>query len=609
MSFRSCFFSALAFSLALAGCSGSRPVSPQTGGIMLDTPQSVSPGSIAPAPMAKTAILPSSVMNVRPQSAIQGLNWVQIPGAANFAAAAPDGSLWALSTAPSGADKYIWHYVSGTWTNISGLASRIAVAPNGTLYAINSGGGAYSYDGASWTALGGGCSDITAAKDGSIYVLSNGNSAGSDQAIWHNVSGTWSQVPGSGVRIAGSWDANTYMLSSGTIASGGLYVLNSIGSIYYENTNNSFVQLPGNASAVAATTIGGIFVLGYTANSSGNSIYYYDLNNPGWNTQSGAAVNISTDSAHLYAIATSGGIYSTPITLAPQTLFVPSYTSSNVGERPITASGNPAPTVQIGGTNTTISGPTAVTRDNTGTLYVADFNRNAVDIFASGLSGNVAPTLRIIGSSTGISGPEGIGVDSSGNIYVSNRDAGSVTVYAAGASGNVAPTRTISGTNTGMLVPQKLAVNPGGDFYVADASENAILYFAAGASGDAAPTRTIHGSSTAPAPFGISLDSSGNIYVVNNACSNCGAVNVYAAGSNGNAAPLRTITGSSTMIGNGLQGVAVDSSGNIYVTTCQGSGADGVYVFAAGANGNVAPSQSISGASTGMTCPTGPFVF
>ncbi|HEY5257868.1 MAG TPA: hypothetical protein VIJ12_05750, partial [Candidatus Baltobacteraceae bacterium] len=71
-------------------------MTPQTGGIMLDTPQSVSPALIHAAPMAKTAILPSSVMNVRPQSAIQGLNWTQIPGAASSAAAAPDGSLWVL---------------------------------------------------------------------------------------------------------------------------------------------------------------------------------------------------------------------------------------------------------------------------------------------------------------------------------------------------------------------------------------------------------------------------------------------------------------------------------------------------------------------------------
>jgi sugar lactone lactonase YvrE len=609
MGLRSYVITAFALSLALAGCSGSRQTTPQSGGTMLETPQSVSPGSIAPAPMAKTAILPASVMNVRPQTAIQGLNWTQISGSASLAAAAPDGSLWVLSDQPSGANKFIWHYANGSWSNISGMASRIAVAPDGTLYAINSGGGTYSYSGGTWTALGGGCSDVTVAKDGTIYVLSNGNSAGSDQAIWHNVSGTWSQVPGQGVRIAGSWDASSYMLSGGTVAAGGIYILNSIGSIYYENTNNSFVLLPGSASAVTATTNGGIFVLGYPADAGGNSIYYYDLNNPGWNAQSGASVSISTDSAHLYAIASSGGIYSTPVTLAPQTLYVPNYNGANVGEWPITASGNVAPTVQIGGSNTTISGPTAVTRDTTGTLYVADFNHNAVDVFASGLSGNVAPTLRIIGSSTGISGPEGIGVDSSGNIYVSNRAAGSVTVYAAGATGNVAPTRTISGANTGLTNPQKLAVNPGGDFYVSDASVSSIFYFAAGASGNVAPTRTISGSSTNLNPYGIAVDSSGNIYAVNNSCVNCSTITVYAAGSNGNVAPSRTITGSSTMIVGGLQGIAVDSSGNIYVTTCQGTGPDGVYVFAAGANGNVAPSQSISGASTGMNCPTGLFVF
>ena len=290
---------------------------PQTGGITLGTPQSVSPALIPPAPMAKTAILPASVMDVKPQSAIQGLNWTQIPGAATYAAAAPDGSLWVLSTQPSGADKYIWHYVNGSWTNISGLASRLSVAPNGTLYAINSGGGTYSYSGGTWTALGGGCSDITAASDGSIYVLSNGGS-GSDKAIWHNVGGTWSQVPGSGTRIAASWDTKSYTFSSGTVAANGLYILNSIGSIYYENADISFVHLPGNASAVAPTTIGGIFVLGYPTNANGNSIYFYDLDTPGWSTQSGAGVSISSSSAgELYVIGASGGIYSAAITPIP----------------------------------------------------------------------------------------------------------------------------------------------------------------------------------------------------------------------------------------------------------------------------------------------------
>jgi virginiamycin B lyase len=302
-------------------------MTPQTGGIVLHTPQSVSPALIKAAPMAKTAILPASVMNVRPQSAIQGLNWTQIPGAASSAAAAPDGSLWVLSNAPAGADKYIWHYASGNWTNISGLASRLAVAPNGTLYAINSGGGTYSLSVGGWTALGGGASAVTTAADGSFYVLSNGG-AGPDRAIWHHVGGTWSQVPGSGVSIAGSFDTGSYTLPSGTVSPGGLYILNSIGSIYYENTNTSFVQLPGSASAVTPTTIGGIFALGYPTNSSGNSIYYYDLNTPGWSAQSGAGVSISSAGGQLYVIGSSGGIYSSPVRPAFAEYTIPTGNSS-----------------------------------------------------------------------------------------------------------------------------------------------------------------------------------------------------------------------------------------------------------------------------------------
>ncbi|HEY5258933.1 MAG TPA: hypothetical protein VIJ12_11215 [Candidatus Baltobacteraceae bacterium] len=251
---------------------------------------------------------------MKPQSAIQGANWTQIPGSASFAAAAPDGSLWVLSDQPSGPDKYIWHYASGAWTNISGLASRIAVAPNGTLYAINSGGGTYSYSGGTWSGLGGGATGITIAADGSVYVLSNGNAAGNDQAIWHNVGGTWSQVPGSGVSIAGTLDTGTYAQSGGTVSPNGFYIINSQGIIYYENAGGTFVQLPANASALAPTTVGGVFALGYPANAAGNSIYYYDLNNPGWSSVAGAGVSISSAAGELYVISSSGGIYSTPVT-------------------------------------------------------------------------------------------------------------------------------------------------------------------------------------------------------------------------------------------------------------------------------------------------------
>lgn len=315
-------FVALAVAVLAAACAGGNlPKQRAT----LATPQSVSPAQIPAAPMAHTAIQPSSAMSgIKPQSDIQGMNWTQIPGAAVQVTAATDGSIWALSTGPAGPDKYIWHYANGTWTNISGLASQLAIAPNGTLYALNSGGGTYSYSGGVWTALGGGAQAITAASDGSTYVLSNGGT-GPDRAIWHNVNGTWSQVPGAGVAIASSWDTGTYAANGGTFNAGGIYIINSVGAIYYENTNGSFSTLPGNASAISATTSGGVFVLGYPADPNGNSIYYYNLSSTSWQSEPGAGVSLASDGSHLYVVGASGGIYESPITpvatATPQTNF------------------------------------------------------------------------------------------------------------------------------------------------------------------------------------------------------------------------------------------------------------------------------------------------
>ncbi len=73
---------------------------------------------------------------------------------------------------------------------------------------------------------------------------------------------------------------------------------------------------------------------------------------------------------------------------------------------------------------------------------------------------------------------------------------------------------------------------------------------------------------------------------------------VYAAGANGNVAPIQTISGNSTFLGG--NGIAVDASDNIYVLA-----GHRVVVYAAGANGNVAPIQVVAGNKTHLTGPQG----
>lgn len=297
--------------LGLGACGHGENVPPF--GSMQNRPQAVSPDSIPAPPMAKTRVLPSSAMRspASTHADITGLNWSQIPGTAVVLAAAADGSLWALSNQPSGPDKYIWHYVSGVWTNIPGLATQLSAAPDGTLYAINSGGGTYAYKSGIWTALGGGASALAAAGDGSVYVISNAG-PGPDRAIWHNAGGVWTQFNGSGSILAGSADSSTYTLPAGTVAPDGVYILNSSGGIYYENTDKTFAHFPGAGSGVAAS-IGGLFVLAYPANTAGSTLYYYDYTAPGWSTPGGAGISVTASTTALYVAGGSGAIYEAPL--------------------------------------------------------------------------------------------------------------------------------------------------------------------------------------------------------------------------------------------------------------------------------------------------------
>jgi sugar lactone lactonase YvrE len=236
-----------------------------------------------------------------------------------------------------------------------------------------------------------------------------------------------------------------------------------------------------------------------------------------------------------------------------------------------------------------------------------------VTAYPLGSSGNIAPLSPGTGSSaTKLYHPSGIARDSNGNLYATNASSiDSVTVYAASATGDASPIATIQGGNTLLADPHGIALDSKGNIYVANQSISSITVFAAGSNGDVGPTATITGSATGLAnPTGIALDSSGNIYVANSDDRVGGySITIYPAGSDGNVKPSATISGSST----GLAlpwGIALGPDGKIYVANF-GSGIsdhsvrDSITVYAPGSNGNVAPIATIVGDRTGLNSPGG----
>ncbi len=230
--------------------------------------------------------------------------------------------------------------------------------------------------------------------------------------------------------------------------------------------------------------------------------------------------------------------------------------------------------------------PSSVAVDSSGNVYVADtLNRKIRKVTTGGavvtLAGSGAR-----GSADGTSAaatfelPLGVAVDSSGNVYVADADnnkirkvtpAGVVTTFAG--SGGRGSTDGVSAL-AAFDYPEGVAVDPTGTVYVGDVGNHKIRKISpagtvstlagSGAPGSADGTGS---AATFDGPSGLAVDSSGTLYVADVNSNKIrkitpdGAVTTLAgSGVRGGADGVGT---AATF--DGPAGVAVDSSGNIYV--------------------------------------------
>lgn len=270
-----------------------------------------------------------------------------------------------------------------------------------------------------------------------------------------------------------------------------------------------------------------------------------------------------------------------------------------------TASGNATPAATIVGANTTFSSPAFMTLDAPNDrLYIADNGDLSVVIYdnISTKNGNVAPSRIIAGAATNLTTPTDVALDKVRNLlYVADDVDIHVFASASTVNGNQAPARDL----TVPFAVSAIFIDATNDrLFVADQAGNAVAVYdhaSTLASGTIAANRAISGAATQLSnPGGLQLDGAGRL-IVSNASPARITIYANAATADGNIAPVAEISGANTGLSVPDQ-IVLDPTGTGTLYNAD-PGAARIAVFANlnTATGNITPTRTISGASTGMT--------
>ncbi len=240
-----------------------------------------------------------------------------------------------------------------------------------------------------------------------------------------------------------------------------------------------------------------------------------------------------------------------------------------------------------GSSATSFNKPFGVAADTAGNVYIADAGNNVIRLISpSGTVSTFAGT-GIAGAADGkdtatFSSPLGVAVDVAGNVYVADYENDLIRkISAAGVVSTIAGKRGIKGAADGLdtaarfNLPESLAVDAIGNIYVADNGNNLIRKITPGGVvstiAGSGKTGFADGSGTSASfnsPFGIAVDAAGNIYVAdagNNRIRKITPAGVVSTFAGSGAKGAKDAAGVAATF-NTPSGIAVDATGNVYVT-------------------------------------------
>jgi sugar lactone lactonase YvrE len=269
--------------------------------------------------------------------------------------------------------------------------------------------------------------------------------------------------------------------------------------------------------------------------------------------------------------------------------------------------GSPGTTDGTGGA-ARFNHPSDLVADSAGNIFVTDTaNQTIRKITPTGAVSTLAGLAGSLGSTDGTGSaarfhsPTGITIDVAGNLYVADTDNNSIRkVTAAGVVTTLA---------TGFSHPSDVAADGSGNLFVADAGSNTIrkvvvstgaVSVVAGQIGSAGSTDATGASARFASPEGVAVDSSGNLYVADT--NNQTIRKISPAGVVTTLAGLAGRSGSSDGAGTAARfqspsDLVVDAAGNILVADMSNQTIR--KITPAGLTGTVAGQAGVSGSSDG----------